>query len=443
MNSYNYKSKKNSPHFIINSKISEINSISSLFINSSNDKNNNNNKDSNLHKSFEPSKTSLTLKPNKKNINIEISKLSLGKNNLFNVNNKNISLFHLFKNKSPNILQNKHNFKNTIPLRKFIFIKEKEKEKNRNLIDNKFIDYINNKNNKKKKESKSLLNYRRNISINNLSVTNESKEYEKNKDKTKNISNITDVKKNEKKKKIKLIKKPFKIKCVTNNNKYEGLSNKDFYIHFNSLLDNIIRKKEKEIDTRIKTPKKRSLFDKIYDNIFQFNRKLKKVKKFNPVLHEYHRENTTSIEKKKNVPFFYNNYLNKTKKVYGNLNITYSELKNDIVCDLLYDKKPKKKRIALTEKELKMEEFSNNIKELKEDIGYKKPSIELFSDKSTAFNYLTGEFDKLNKLNATIAYKHRHYFASKYDIDLKKDLLKIETDENEYLFKFKKNLPHG
>ena len=437
MNSYNYKSKKNSPYFIINSKISEINSISSLFINSSNDKNISNNKDSNLHKSFEPSKPSLSLKPNKKNINIEISKLSLGKNNLFNVNNKNISLFHLFKNKGPKILHNKHNFKNTIPLRKFIF--EKEKEKNRNLIDHKFIDCSNNKNNKKKKESKSLLNYRRNISINNLSVTNESKEYEKNKDKT-DITNIIGVKKNEKKKKIK-IKKSFKIKYVTNNNKYGGLSKKDFYIHFNSLLDNIIRKKEKEIDTRIKTAKNHSLFDKIYDNILQFNRKLKKVKKFNPVLREYHRENTTSIEKKKNIPFFYNNYLNKTKKVYGNLNITYSELKNDIVCDLLYDKKPKKKRIALTEKEIKMEEFSNNIKELKEDIGYKKPSIELFSDKSTAFNYLTGEFDKLNKLNATIAYKHRHYFASKYDIDLKKDLLKIGGDDNEYLFKFKKNLP--
>ena len=180
----------------------------------------------------------------------------------------------------------------------------------------------------------------------------------------------------------------------------------------------------------------------MYNNIYQFNRKLKKVKKFNPILHDYHRENTTSAENKKNVPYFYNNYLNKTKKVYGNLNVTYSELKNDITCDLLYDKKPKSKRKMFTEKELKIEEFSNNIKELKEDIGYEKPTIELFSDKSTAFNYLTGIYDKLNKLNATIAYKHRYYFANKYEIDLRKDLLEIGDDNDDYLFKFKKKLPH-
>lgn len=434
MNSYNSKSKKNSPYFIINKKISEINSISSLFTNDSNEKNNNN-KGSNLQKSFGPLNPSLSLKINNKNNNQEISKISFCENNLCKVNNKKRGLFYLFKNKTPKIPYIKHKYKNTIPLRKFIF--EKEKEKNIYLIDNKFINC---NNNKKKNESKSLLNYRRNISINNLSVTNDS-----NKNDKENIhfTHNKNIRNDKRKKKFTLIKKPFKIKYVTSNNKYGGLTKKDFFIHFNSLLDNIIHKKEKEIDNKIKlASSNHSLFDKMYNNIYQFNRKLKKVKKFNPILHDYHRENTTSAENKKNVPYFYNNYLNKTKKVYGNLNVTYSELKNDITCDLLYDKKPKSKRKMFTEKELKIEEFSNNIKELKEDIGYEKPTIELFSDKSTAFNYLTGIYDKLNKLNATIAYKHRYYFANKYEIDLRKDLLEIGDDNDDYLFKFKKKLPH-
>jgi hypothetical protein len=76
------------------------------------------------------------------------------------------------------------------------------------------------------------------------------------------------------------------------------------------------------------------------------------------------------------------------------------------------------------------------------DIGYEKPSIELFTDKSTSFQFLTSIFENLNKLNSNIAYKHRYYFAKKYDIDIKKDLLKIEIENEDYLFKFRKNLPH-
>ena len=174
--------------------------------------------------------------------------------------------------------------------------------------------------------------------------------------------------------------------------------------------------------------------------MYQFNRKVKKIKKFYPLLHECLWEETTSTEKKKNLPHFYGNYLNKNKKVFGNLNVTYTELKNDIIYDTIYDKTSKVQKRAFT-KDLNYEELGHDVKEMKRDIGYEKPSIELFMDKSTAFNFLSGVFDRLNKLNSTIAYKHRHYFAKKYDIDLKKDLYKIETDNDNYLYKFRKKLP--
>lgn len=436
MKPYNYKNKKNSPYFLINSKISEINSISSLFTNYSNEKNSKY-KDINLHKSFGPITPSLTLKATHKNNNSEISKLSFGKNNISKMNNKKNSLYYLFKNKKPNILKNKFSMKKNTQLRKFIFEKEKEKQKNITLSNDKSI---------KSNNSKNLLNNRRNISVNNISVSNISNKNDikndNSKDKTNtshNINNIND-KKLENKKKIKLIKKPYKIACINNNNKYEGLSNKDFYIHFNSLLDNILRKKEKELDNKIKTTSNKSLFEKIYNNMYQFNRKVKKIKKFYPLLHECLWEETTSTEKKKNLPHFYGNYLNKNKKVFGNLNVTYTELKNDIIYDTIYDKTSKVQKRAFT-KDLNYEELGHDVKEMKRDIGYEKPSIELFMDKSTAFNFLSGVFDRLNKLNSTIAYKHRHYFAKKYDIDLKKDLFKIETDNDNYLFKFRKKLP--
>lgn len=441
MKPYNYKNKKNSPYFLINSKISEINSISSLFTNYTNEKNNKY-KDINLHKSFGPITPSLTLKASHKNNNSEISKLSFGKNNISKINNKKNSLYYLLKNKTPNILNNKFSMKKNTHLRKFIF--EKEKQKNTTLSNDKYIksnDY------NKKNNSKILLNNRRNISTNNISVSNISNKNDvksdNSKDKTNtshNINNIND-KKPENKKKIKLIKKSYKVKCINNNNKYEGLSNKDFNIHFNSLLDNILRKKEKELDNKIKTTSNKALFEKIYNNMNQFNRKVKKIKKFYPTLYESHCEDTTSTEKKKNLPHFYGNYLNKNKKVFDNLNVTYTELKNDIIYDMIYDKTSKVQKRAFTDKDLKYEELNHDVKEMKEDIGYEKPSIELFMDKSTAFNFLSGVFDSLNRLNSSIAYKHRHYFAKKYDIDLKKDLFKIETENDNYLFKFRKKLP--
>jgi len=438
MKSYKYKSKKESPYFIMNSKISEINNISNLFTNYSNDKD----KDKNSEKSFLPVTPALTMKPLPENKKLEISNISIIKNNINKNNNNEYSLKNLYKNKVNNFLNNNNNFKKNIKLRKFMF--EKEKVKNISLEINHKKNNANK--NKNKKISKSFLINKRNISSNSLNASNTTNKNSISKNKNSEKISLNNIKlKNNKKflkgKKIKLLKMPYKFKNISN--KYDILSHKDFYVHFSALLENIIRKKENEIDNNIKTTSNKHLLEKMYDNINLFNRKIKKIKKFTPILHEYHRDNTTSIENKKNLPYFYNKYVNKTKKIFTDLNNTYNELKKDITSDIIYNKKPKlEKRGRTVVKDLKYEELNNEVKEMKKDIGYEKPSIELFTDKSTSFQFLTSIFENLNKLNSNIAYKHRYYFAKKYDIDIKKDLLKIEVENEDYLFKFRKNLPH-
>ena len=424
MKPYNYMNKKESPSYIVNSKISEINNLSTLFTNKSTDKDNNN-----LKKSVRPSTGSLTLKYNKKTNKYNIFNLSFSKYKTYidKTSAKDKSMIKLSKNKIPSPINKNYNSKKSNKLKLFIFNKEQPKKIEINTKNNKII-------------SKSSLDNKRNVSISNISISNISNKNNYKNYKPKEYFNSEKTKKPINLKKIKQFKKPYKIKNL--HNKYEILSNKDFNVHFNSLLENIIRRKENEIDKNMKiSADYQNLFKNMYKNYNLFNRNSKKIKKFNPILHEYFRNNTTSIENKKNLPYFYNNYLNKTKKIFKNIKNTYSELKNDITYDLIYDKKIKFSRKTMTEKELKKEEITNDVKNIKRDIGYQKPSIELFTDNSTSFQYLTGMFDSLNKLSSNIAYKNRYYFAKKYGIDIKKDLLKIEIENGDQLDKFKKNLP--
>ena len=423
MKSYIYKNKKESPYFIINSKISEINNISSFFINDSNYN------DKNLQKSADPINPNLTLKYNGKTENLEIPNISKGKNKLNKNGKKSEISFHSYKICPKNILLKKNNFNNKINLRKFMY----EKGQHMNEIFNKKFKINNNQN---KLKNKNL-----NISILNISK-NEKNKKEKFKEKRK-FQNLKLIKANNffNKNKIKLLKNPSKNKNIKIENKYHNLSKKDFYVHFNSLLENIIRQKEKEIDKNIKTTPEKKLLENVYKNLNLFNRKIKKIRKFTPVLGEYFRDNTTSIEHKKNIPYFYNNYLNKNKNTFKKLNNTYSELIKDINNDIIYNKKPKLKKRVTTSNYSKNEEINNEVREMKKDIGYEKPSIELFTEKSTSFQFLTYIFDNLNNLNSNIAYQHRYYFGKKYGIDIKKDLLKIETEPDDYLYKFKKTIP--
>ena len=421
MKSYNYKNKKELPTFIINSKISEINNISSIFVNDSNYK------DIKLQKSSDPINPNLALKNNHKKEKLLIQNITNVKNN---INKKSQILFHSYKICPKNILLKKTNFKNKIKLRKFIYEKVKYKNKS-------FNKKFNINNNQNRNKNKSF----------NLSFSNISKNYNikigKSKEKKK-YYNLKLINTNNffNKNKIKLLKNPNKIKNnIKIKNKYDNLSKKDFYVHFNSLLDNIIRQKEKEIDKNLKTTPEKQLLENVYKNLNLYNRKIKKIRKFTPVLHEYFRDNTTSIEQKKNIPYFYNSYLNKNKNTFIKLNNTYSEIKKDIINDKIYNKKPKIKRRVVTVNYSKKEEINNEVREMKKDIGYEKPSIELFQEKSASFQFLTCLFDNLNNLNSNIAYQHRYYLGKKYGIDIKKDLLKIETEPEDYLYKFKKTIP--
>lgn len=279
--------------------------------------------------------------------------------------------------------------------------------------------------NNKKIFKKFKLNYSNNIS--NIS----SNKGENSKTENNILLNLNNFQKPSNQKLMKLSKKP--------KNKKFNLSSKDFHIHFNSLLDNIIRNKENEFDNILKTSSHNVEIDKIYGALNQFNRK---VKTYIPSHQDYHRETTISNEKKMNIPYIYNEYLIKTKNVYNELNKTYFDLKSDITNDVDYDKKPSKKKRAVTAKEIKYEEMHKDVKKMKRDIGYITPSTELFIETTSNFQFITNLSEQLNKLNSNIAYRHRYYLGKRYGFDAKKDLLKINFDENEYPANLKKSNDH-
>jgi hypothetical protein len=263
-----------------------------------------------------------------------------------------------------------------------------------------------------------------------------------------NISNINpnkgENKKNENNIRLSLnnFKKPInqKVMKLSKKPKNNNFSRKDFHIHFNSLLDNIIRNKENEFDNILKTSSHNDEFDKIYGTLNQFNRK---VKTYIPSHQDYHRETTISNEKKMNIPYLYNEYLNKTKNVYNELNKIYFDLKSDIMNDVDYDKQPSKKKRAVTAKEIKYEEIHKDVKKMKRDIGYITPSTDLFIETTSNFQFITNLSEQLNKLNSSIAYRHRYYLGKRYGFDAKKDLLKINFDEeDEYPANLKKSNDH-
>lgn len=399
------KNRKKSAKYIIHSKINEVNNLSSLLENYSNDEFLNR-----LHRFIR--------KSTRKNKKAETTNLTIN-----NASNKKNFLFNSFKSKSPKVLYN--NFRTKKNIRKFIIQKDKSKAK-LNLNKSKLLktgskDNINNK----KIFKKFKLNYSNNIS--NIS----SNKGENSKTENNILLNLNNFQKPSNQKLMKLSKKP--------KNKKFNLSSKDFHIHFNSLLDNIIRNKENEFDNILKTSSHNVEIDKIYGALNQFNRK---VKTYIPSHQDYHRETTISNEKKMNIPYIYNEYLIKTKNVYNELNKTYFDLKSDITNDVDYDKKPSKKKRAVTAKEIKYEEMHKDVKKMKRDIGYITPSTELFIETTSNFQFITNLSEQLNKLNSNIAYRHRYYLGKRYGFDAKKDLLKINFDENEYPANLKKSNDH-
>ena len=420
MKSCRLKNKNKSLNTFIKSKLTEINNLSTTLFNSySNDLYGSNKKEKNY---------------------IEISNLSTNKNIISRKSTKMGSLLHLVKNKKPYIFQDNFNFKKNYLLRKFIL--EKDRIKTCKLSqNNKNKNKLNNTKRERPKTSKKqtlnlvLDNTEMNESAsNNVFLTNIS-----NGDNT-NLEYKNNYFNNNYKKtlKVKMPKKSLKMNSLVN--KY-NMNKRDFHMHFNSLLENIIHNKELEFDNEKQKKSNNDLiFNNIYNKINQFNRK--RTKRFYSSSKYSRRTNTTSNDKKKNIPYAYNNYLNKTKDAYNDMSKTFLDLKSDITNDVNYIKTQK---IAVTEKEIKYERMTNDVRKMKKDIGYKKPTNKLFNESSARFNFLLNKSEYLNKISSKIAYRHRYYLGEKYGFDAKKDLPKvnIDIDTESYLFKFRKNLPHS
>ena len=410
---------KNKPlNTVIKSKLREINNLSTTLLNScSND----------LYASNKKEK--------EQNL-IEMSNLSTNKNIINRQNAKNGSLLHLFKHKKLYKFQDNFNFKKNYLLRKFIL--EKERTKTSKLLvnsKNKLNSTRRERPKTSKKKSLNLILNNAEMNENNIFLTNISNGQITNSEYKNNIFNHS-IKKTLK---IKVPKKSLKMNSMIN--KYH-MKKKDFSTHFNSLIDNIIHNKELEIDNEKQKKSNNDLiFNNIYNKINQFNRK--RIKRFYSCNKDSRRKNTTSNDKKKNIPHAYKNYLNKTKDTYNDMSKTFFDLKSDITNDANYD--DKRQKMAVTEKDIKYERITNDVRNIKKDIGYKKPSDKLFNESSANFNFLLNKSEYLNKISSKIAYRHRYYLGQKYGFDAKKDLPKvnIDIDTDSYLFKFKKNLPHS
>ena len=215
---------------------------------------------------------------------------------------------------------------------------------------------------------------------------------------------------------------------------------KRFRIRYNLLLDNILIEKEKEFDKNWKIPSDKNILKKfIVKNNYSQNRKIKK-----PILNEYIRDITVSFENKKNIPKPYKYYLTKTKHIYNNLDKTYTFLKDDIKYDLIHDK----------EKQCKSEEKIKRLLHKKYDeidrmidcLNIKKiPLVDNYIKNKENKNQMvidntTWSVDGLKNLNEDIAYKHRKYFANKYGIEYKKNMLDVDTNVDDFLIKYQKNL---
>ena len=233
MKSYSLKSKNKPLNTVIKSKLKEINNLSSTLLNSySND----------LLGSNKKEKTSE-----------EMPNLSTNKNIINRKSTKMGSLIQLFKNKKAYMFQDNLSFKQNYLINKFIL--ENDRIKTGKLsLNNRNKNKLNSTKRERTKTSKKkilnlmLNNTEMNESGNNiLFLTNISNG---------EISN-SEYKSNYKKTlKIKVPKKSLKMSSLMK--KYH-MNKKDFHLHFNSLIDNIVYSKELEFENEKQKKKKNDL----------------------------------------------------------------------------------------------------------------------------------------------------------------------------------------
>ena len=218
---------------------------------------------------------------------------------------------------------------------------------------------------------------------------------------------------------------------------------KKFKIPNNLLLENILSKREEKFDKEYKISGNSIIRQKL--NIKnKFSREKKRAKK---IFHEYNRSVTVSTEKKKNIPMPYSYYLTNTKGIYENINKTYSFLKDDIIYDLILDKE---KNLKINKK---FKRFFNNKYNKYDEINKMNDAFTI-NNLPIVENYIknkeyknqenihnaTWSIDGLKNLNDGVAYKHKKFFANKYGIDLRKMIVDIDTNNDDFLIKFQKSI---
>ena len=298
------------------------------------------------------------------------------------------------------------------------------------------LDY-NNMNSKNSKSNKNI-NRKKNLIISNNLKSNNYYNFisEKVSNKLKEIkTNLS----NDFKNKQNIIKSYYNKKPV--NIEYNNaFRKKKFKIPNNLLLENILSKREEKFDKEYKISGNSIILQR-FGVKNKFSREKKRSKK---IFHEYNRSVTVSTEKKKNIPMPYSYYLTNTKGIYENINKTYSFLKDDIIYDLILDKE---KNLKINKK---YKRFFNNkydeINKMNDAFTINNlPIVENYIKNKEYKNQenihnATWSIDGLKNLNDGVAYKHKKFFANKYGIDLRKMIVDIDTNNDDFLIKFQKSL---
>ena len=190
------------------------------------------------------------------------------------------------------------------------------------------------------------------------------------------------------------------------------------------LLNRILREKANEIDHKRKPFSNLDALRDLYKNFNKFRRKTKNSITNSPY-NKINGENYFGYKQKKSPNN--NNFIIEAKNLTDKLGYTSTDIKNSILYDLNERNSLNNENINLLLQ--KTNEHIGEIKNIKDDLNYQKPTNQLFHDKTLDFFNATNMSNVINNLNENIAYKNRSFLAKKFGLDLKKKdiFLSIES----------------
>ena len=190
------------------------------------------------------------------------------------------------------------------------------------------------------------------------------------------------------------------------------------------LLNRILWEKANEIDHKRKPFSNLDALRDLYKNFNKFRRKTKNSITNSPY-NKINGENYFGYKQKKSPNN--NNFIIEAKNLTDKLGYTSTDIKNSILYDLNERNSLNNENINLLLQ--KTNEHIGEIKNIKDDLNYQKPTNQLFHDKTLDFFNATNMSNVINNLNENIAYKNRSFLAKKFGLDLKKKdiFLSIES----------------